>query len=60
MSKSEAKQAATQYLQDQADIMKKYGAAPKMSGKRYEAARTATTRTFKTISSAKVSADQKH
>ncbi len=46
MSKNEAKQAATQYLKDQAEIMKKYGAAPKLSGKRYEEAKTATARTF--------------
>jgi hypothetical protein len=50
MSKNEAKQAATQYLKDQAEIMKKYGAAPKLSGKRYEEAKTATARTFQTLS----------
>jgi hypothetical protein len=53
MSKTEAKQAATQYLKDQAEIMRRYGAAPKLSGKQYEDARTAVTRTFKTISNAK-------
>lgn len=53
MPKSEAKETAVQYLKEQAEIMKKYGAAPKLSGKRYEAALTATTRTFKTMSSAK-------
>jgi hypothetical protein len=53
MSSAQAKQTATQYLKDQAEIMKKYGDSPKLSGKRYEAAMKATTRTFKTISSAK-------
>lgn len=53
MSNSQAAQAATRYLRDQAEIMKKYGAAPKLSGPLYQAAKTAVTKTFKTISSAK-------
>jgi len=53
MSESQAAQTATRYLKDQADIMRKYGAAPKLSGPSYRAARTAAAKTFKTISSAK-------
>jgi hypothetical protein len=53
MSDTQAKQTATRYLKDQAAIMKKYGAAPKLSGKNYQSAMSATTRTFKTLSSAK-------
>jgi hypothetical protein len=53
MSDTQAKQTAIRYLKDQAAIMKKYGAAPKLSGKSYQSAMSATTRTFKTISSAK-------
>ncbi len=53
MSEFQAKQTATQYLKDQAEIMKKYGDTPKLSGKSYESAVNATTRTFQTISSAK-------
>jgi hypothetical protein len=51
MSKDEAQQAATRYLRDQAEIMKKYGSAPKLSGKRYEESKTATTRAFQSLSS---------
>jgi len=51
MSNAQATQAATKYLREQAEIMKKYGAAPKLSGPRYQAAKNAVTRTFKTISS---------
>lgn len=51
MSKKQAQETATKYLKDQAQIMKKYGSAPKLSGKRYEEAKTATTRTFQTLSS---------
>ncbi|MEO8738047.1 MAG: hypothetical protein ABI380_16100 [Edaphobacter sp.] len=46
MSKVEANQAATRYMQEQAEIMKKYGDAPKLSGPDYQAAVAATTRTF--------------
>jgi hypothetical protein len=53
MSKSQATALATQYLRDQAAIMKKYGDAPKLSGPRYQAAKVAATRTFQTISSTK-------
>ena len=53
MSKSQAKQAAENYLKDQVAIMKKYGEAPKLSGPRYAAAKTAAIRTFQTISATK-------
>ena len=53
MSGNQAAQAAARYLKEQAEIMKKYGAAPKLSGPEYQAAKTAITRTFKTISSSK-------
>jgi len=53
MSNSEAAQAASRYLRDQAEIIKKYGTAPKLSGPQYQAAKTAVTKTFKTISSTK-------
>ena len=53
MSKTQATQAATNYLRDQAAIMGKYGTAPKLSGPNYTAAKEATTRTFQKISSAK-------
>ncbi|MGB7134398.1 MAG: hypothetical protein WBD46_03880 [Acidobacteriaceae bacterium] len=49
MSKSEAKAAAAEYLKAQAEIMKKYGPAPKLSGRRYEEAKTATAKTFHTL-----------
>ncbi len=53
MSKTQAAKAAENYLRDQAAIMKKYGDAPKLSGPRYSAAKTATASTFQRISSAK-------
>lgn len=53
MSHQEATQAATRYLKEQAEIMKKYGSAPKLSGPQYQAAKTAVARTFRTISSHK-------
>jgi len=53
MSESQAAQAAARYMKDQAEVMKKYGESPKVSGKRYESAVKATTRTFETISKSK-------
>jgi hypothetical protein len=53
MSNSQAAQTASRYLKEQAEIMKKYGPAPKLSGPQYQAAKTAVTKTFKTISSSK-------
>ncbi|HEX5236190.1 MAG TPA: hypothetical protein VFW25_12770 [Silvibacterium sp.] len=50
MSDQQAAQAAQKYMEKQAEIMKKYGESPKLSGKRYESAIKATTRTFQTIS----------
>jgi hypothetical protein len=49
MSKTEASKTATRYMQEQAEIMKKYGDAPKLSGPGYQAAIAATTRTFEII-----------
>lgn len=49
MSKTEASQTATQYMKEQAAIMKKYGDAPKLSGPDYQAAIAATARTFQMI-----------
>lgn len=49
MSKTEANETATQYMKEQAAIMKKYGEAPKLSGPNYQAAITAVTRTFQLI-----------
>jgi|SwirhisoilCB1_FD_contig_31_13567411_length_218_multi_5_in_0_out_0_1 hypothetical protein len=49
MSKTEANQTATQYMKEQAAIMKKYGEAPKLSGPDYQAAIAAVTRTFQLI-----------
>jgi hypothetical protein len=53
MSKTQAAAVATQYLRDQAAIMKKFGDAPKLSGPQYTEAKVAATRTFQTISSTK-------
>jgi hypothetical protein len=49
MSKTEANETATRYMKEQAEIMKKYGDAPKLSGPDYQAAIAATTRTFRMI-----------
>ena len=53
MSESQAAEAAARYMKDQAEVMKKYGESPKVSGKRYESAVKATTHTFNVISKAK-------
>jgi hypothetical protein len=50
MSTQEATQAAAKYIQDQADIMRKYGESPKLSGENYDSAVRETSRTFQTIS----------
>ena len=50
MSSKQAKQAAEEYLKEQAKIIGKYGAAPKLSGDRYREALNDTQRTFQTIS----------
>jgi hypothetical protein len=52
MSANQATKLATQFLKDQAEIMKKYGEGPKLSGANFEAAVNETKRTFKTLSSA--------
>jgi hypothetical protein len=46
MSKTEANETATRYMKEQAAIIRKYGAAPKLSGPDYQAAVAAITRTF--------------
>lgn len=51
MATKKAQSVATRYLREQAKIMRKYGEAPKLSGKRYAAAVKTTARTFETISS---------
>ena len=53
MSESQAAQAAARYMQDQAEVMKKYGESPKLKGAKYTSAVKATTRTFQTISKAR-------
>jgi hypothetical protein len=53
MSQTQAAEAAARYMKDQAEVMKKYGESPKVSGKRYESAVKATMRTFQTISKSK-------
>ena len=50
MSDSQAKQFATKYLKEQAQIIAKYGSAPKLSGERFKQAVTETQRTFQTLS----------
>jgi hypothetical protein len=47
MSKTKANETATRYMQEQAEIIKKYGDAPKLSGPDYQAAIVAATRTFR-------------
>lgn len=53
MSPSEAKKNAKQFLKDQAEIIKKYGEAPKLSGEDYKAALDDTTKTFESLSTAR-------
>lgn len=53
MSNSEAKKNAKQFLKDQAAIIKKYGDAPKLAGQSYKAALQDTTKTFKSLSTAR-------
>ena len=53
MSEKQAAEAAARYMRDQAEVMKKYGESPKVSGPKYASAVKATTRTFQTISKAK-------
>jgi hypothetical protein len=49
MSESEARKTATRYINEQAEIMRKYGESPKMDGKRFETTLKETTRTFKVL-----------
>jgi len=49
MSANQATKLATQFLKDQAEIMKKYGEGPKLSGSNFVAAVNETKKTFKTL-----------
>lgn len=51
MSANQAAKLATQFLKDQAEIMRKYGEGPKLSGASFEAAVNETKKTFKILSS---------
>jgi hypothetical protein len=54
MSPSTAKKNATEFLRDQAEIIKKYdGKAPKLTGEDYRAALHDTAKTFQSLSSAR-------
>jgi hypothetical protein len=53
MAPEHADQIAARYLKEQADIIKKYGDAPQLSGERYDHAVSATRKTFEAISRAK-------
>jgi len=53
MSASESKRIAAQYLKEQAEIIAKYGKAPKLSGESYREAESETAKTFRTLSAAK-------
>jgi hypothetical protein len=50
MSDSQAKQFATKYLKEQAEIIAKYGSAPKLSGERFKQAVTETQKNFQVLS----------
>ncbi len=49
MSSQEANQTAAKFMEDQAEIMRKYGESPVLSGKTYDSALRAATQTFKSI-----------
>ena len=49
MSSTDAKAKAVQYLKEQAKIIEKYGAAPKLRGEKYKAALIDTKRTFEVL-----------
>jgi hypothetical protein len=53
MSNKHAKKIAEQYLKEQATIIGKYGAAPKLSGDRYREALNDTQKTFQTLSTSR-------
>ena len=52
MSSKKETAFAAKFLRDQAEIMKKYGEGPKLSGPSFEAAVNETKKTFKTLSAA--------
>ncbi len=53
MSSKQAKQTAERYLKEQAEIIKKYGGTPKLSGERYREALAETQKTFQALSASK-------
>lgn len=53
MSPDEAKKKAVRFLAEQADIIKKYGKAPKLVGRNYRAALDDTTKLFQSLSAAR-------
>lgn len=55
MSRKDAKTLAQQYLKKQAQIIQKYGQAPKLHGDRYQEALTETKKTFEALSANKKS-----
>jgi len=50
MSNKQAKEIAERYLREQAEIIGKYGNAPKLSGDRYREALSDTQKAFQAIS----------
>ena len=58
MSGNQVTKLAAKFLKDQAEIMKKYGEGPKLSGPSFVAAVNETKKTFKTLSSAAKSRQQ--
>lgn len=50
MSGKEAKQNAERFLKEQAEIMRKYGDAPKLRGAEYKSALEQTAKTFQALS----------
>jgi len=53
MSDSQSKKIAAQYLKEQAEIIARYGKAPKLSGESYREAESDAAKTFKTLSDSK-------
>ena len=49
MSEQDAKKLAEQYLKKQAQIIQKYGKAPKLQGDRYQDALRETKKTFEAL-----------
>jgi|SwirhisoilCB2_FD_contig_31_13080435_length_534_multi_2_in_0_out_0_1 hypothetical protein len=58
MSKKEAKQNAAKFLKEQAEIMGKYGEAPKLRGTEYQAALADTANKFHSLCEAAATKNQ--